>query len=185
MLRLALLPGSRRMEVSALLPPMLEAVKILSRDQKVEALIIQAPTIDLSQWNAAALGGVRIVPHDRGESLADADVALSSSGTATLECAIVGTPVVVMYRLSPMTYRLARLLVKLPHFSLVNIIAGKQIVPELLQHDVTGPKIAAAVREVLANYDRVRGDLAVVKGKLGESGASRRAAEAIMSVVRG
>ncbi|HEV8660235.1 MAG TPA: lipid-A-disaccharide synthase [Thermoanaerobaculia bacterium] len=184
-LRVALLPGSRRMEVEALLPPMLKAVAILKREQAVDAFIIQAPTIDFSQWSAAALGGVRIVPHDQGEALSTADIALSSSGTATLECAIVGTPVVVMYRLSPMTYQLAKWLVKLPHFSLVNIVAGKRIVPELLQHDVTGEKIAAAVREVLVDDDRVRADLAAVKAKLGEKGASRRAAEAIMGVVRG
>ncbi|HEY3055070.1 MAG TPA: lipid-A-disaccharide synthase, partial [Thermoanaerobaculia bacterium] len=179
-LRVALLPGSRRMEVNALLPPMLEAVSILKRERDIDAFIIRAPTIDLSP-----IDGVRIVPHDRGEALSSADIALSSSGTATLECAIVGTPVVVMYRLSPMTYQLAKWLVKLPHFSLVNIVAGRRIVPELLQHDVTGEKIAAAVREVLASYDRVRDDLAAVKAKLGEKGASRRAAEAIMSVVRG
>jgi lipid-A-disaccharide synthase len=179
-LRIALLPGSRRMEVNALLPPMLEAVAILKRERDIDAFIIQAPTIDLSPIN-----GVRIVPHDRGEALSSADIALSSSGTATLECAIAGTPVIVMYRLSPMTYRLARWLVKLPHFSLVNIVAGRKIVPELLQHDVTGEKIAAAAREVLADYDAVRANLAAVKAKLGEKGASRRAAEAIMGVVRG
>jgi lipid-A-disaccharide synthase len=183
--RIALLPGSRRMEVEALLPPMLDAVKILRKEMAVEAFIVQAPTIDLSQWSAAALEGITIIPHDRGDAVASADVALSSSGTATLECAVLGTPVVVMYRLSPMTYQLAKWLVKLPHFSLVNIIAGKKIVPELLQHDVTGEKIAAAVREVLSNRDRIAGELRVVRGKLGESGASRRAAEAIMSVVRG
>jgi lipid-A-disaccharide synthase len=189
--RIALLPGSRRMEVNALLPAMLDAIAILKREQDVEAFIIQAPTISraeiesVPQWGAAALGGVVIVPHDRGEALASADVALSSSGTATLESAVVGTPVVVMYRLSPMTYRMAKWLVRLPHFSLVNIIAGRKIVPELLQHEVTGEKIAASVRDLLANRDKVRGELALVRGKLGESGASRRAAETIMSVVRG
>ncbi|HEX7419956.1 MAG TPA: lipid-A-disaccharide synthase [Thermoanaerobaculia bacterium] len=177
--RVALLPGSRRMEVTALLPPMLAAVKILD----VDAFIVQAPTIDRSLLESLA-PGVKIVPHDRGEAIAGADVALSSSGTATLECAVLGTPVVVMYRLSPMTYRLAKWLVRLPYFSLVNIVAGKQVVPELLQNDVTGPNIAAAVRKLLADRDRVREDLRAVRAKLGEPGASRRAAEAIMSVAR-
>jgi lipid-A-disaccharide synthase len=177
--RVALLPGSRRMEVTALLPPMLDAIKILN----VDAFIVQAPTIDRSLLESLA-PGVKIVPHDRGEAVANADIALSSSGTATLECAVLGTPVVVMYRLSPMTYRLAKWLVRLPHFSLVNIVAGKQVVPELLQNDVTGPNIAAAVRKLLAESDRVREDLRAVRAKLGEPGASRRAAEAIMSVAR-
>lgn len=176
----ALLPGSRRMEVSALLPPMLEAIKLLGMD----AFIVQAPTIDRSLLESLA-PGFRIVPHDRGEAVAAADVALSSSGTATLECAVLGTPVVVMYRLSPMTYRMARWLVRLPHFSLVNIVAGKQVVPELLQNDVTGENIAAAVRELLAHRDEVRRDLRAVRATLGEPGASRRAAEAIMSVAHG
>jgi lipid-A-disaccharide synthase len=178
--RIALLPGSRRMEVNALLPAMVDAVRILEAD----AFIVQAPTIDRALLEALA-PGLQIVPHDRGEAVAGADAALSSSGTATLECAVLGTPVVVMYRLSPMTYRLAKWLVRLPHFSLVNIVAGKEVVPELLQHDVTGPKIAAAMRTLLADRANVRRELAAVRAKLGTPGASRRAAEAIMSVVRG
>jgi lipid-A-disaccharide synthase len=126
---------------------------------------------------------VRIVPHDRGEVLAAADVALSSSGTATLECAIAGTPVVVMYRLSSPTHWLAQRLVKLPHFSLVNIIAGKNIVPELLQADVNGERIAREVRALVGN-PTLRAELAAVREKLGGPGASRRAAEAIMSTVK-
>ncbi|HEX9162982.1 MAG TPA: lipid-A-disaccharide synthase [Thermoanaerobaculia bacterium] len=188
--RIALLPGSRRMEVNALLPAMLDAVAILQREGPVQAFIVQAPTIDhdeLEDILRSRQVEIPILAHDRGEALAAADVAMSSSGTATLECAIVGTPVVVMYRLSPMTYRLAKWLVKLPHFSLVNIIAGKQIVPELLQHEVTGPNIARAVRDLLvpSTYERTCFELQLVKARLGDYGASRRAAEAIMSVARG
>jgi lipid-A-disaccharide synthase len=185
--RVALLPGSRRMEVNALLPPMIDAVEILKAEHDIESFILQAPTIDypdLEEIVRSKGADIPILPHDRGEALSASDIALSSSGTATLECAIAGTPVVVMYRLSPMTYRLAKWLVKLPHFSLVNIVAGKRIVPELLQHDVTGPNIAAAASELLANRAQVQQDLAAVKAKLGEYGASRRAAEAIMSVAR-
>jgi lipid-A-disaccharide synthase len=186
-LRLALMPGSRRHEIQALLPPMLEAVSILEREREVDAFVIQAPTIASAQLLAIMQRDgvyVRIVPHDRGEALSEADVALSSSGTATLESAIVGTPVVVMYRLSAATHWLARRLVKLPNFSLVNIIAGKRVVPELLQHDVNGARIASEVRALLAQRDRVRSELAVVRKKLGEPGASRRAAEAIMRALQ-
>src|SRR5437867_4023068 len=187
--RIALLPGSRRHEVRALLPPMLDAIAILKKEREVDAFIIQAPTIssaELLNVMQKAHDFVRIVPHDRGEALSRADVALSSSGTATLECAIAGVPVIVMYRLSSPTHWLAQRLVKLRHFSLVNIVAGKDVVPELLQEDVNGERIAREVRKLLdpAENARVRGELAVVTQKLGRPGASRRAAEAIMSSVR-
>ncbi|HWS72366.1 MAG TPA: lipid-A-disaccharide synthase [Thermoanaerobaculia bacterium] len=178
-LRIALMPGSRRMEVASLLPPMLDAVAILRRERSVDAYIIQAPTIaidELTPFLREKNIDVPIVAHDGGHALADADVALSSSGTATLESAILGTPVVVMYKLSRATYVLARRLVKLPHFSLVNIVAGKRVVPELLQDEVNGPRIAAEVRALVASYDDIRRELAVIRGKLGEPGASRRVA---------
>jgi lipid-A-disaccharide synthase len=186
-LHIALMPGSRRHEIEALLPPMLEAISILKRERDVDAFVIQAPTIASAQLLAIMQRDgvyVRIVPHDRGEALSEADVALSSSGTATLESAIVGTPVVVMYRLSAATHWLARRLVKLPNFSLVNIIAGRRVVPELLQRDVNGARIAAEVRALLTQREQVRSELAEVRKKLGGPGASRRAAEAIMRALR-
>ena len=185
-LHIALMPGSRRHEVRSLLPPMLDAIAILKKEREVDAFVIQAPTISSAELlNVMQHAGefVRIVPHDRGEALSAADLALSSSGTATLECAIAGTPVVVMYRLSSPTHWLAQRLVKLPHFSLVNIIAGKNIVPELLQQDVNGERIAREVRS-LVNNTTLRAELAAVREKLGGPGASRRAAEAIMSTVK-
>lgn len=185
---IALLPGSRRHEIRALLPPMLDAIAILKSEREIDAFVIQAPTISSAELLEVMHEGrtfVRIVPHDRGEALSHADVALSSSGTATLECAIAGVPVVVMYRLSSLTHWVARRLVKLPNFSLVNIVAGKSIVPELLQADVNGGRIAKEVRRLLepADNEHVRRELAEVTRKLGEPGASRRAAEAIMSSV--
>ena len=188
-LKVALLPGSRRGEVSVLLPPMLEAVAVLRAQRAVDAYVIQAPTI-----HTAEVFGImkeretflRIAPHDGGAAIAEADVALSSSGTATLECAVVGTPVVVMYRLTTITHWLAKWLVKLPHFGLINIIAGAEVVPELIQRDVNGDRIAAEVRRMAepAEHARVRAALAAVRAKLGGPGASRRAAEAIMAAVR-
>lgn len=186
--RVALLPGSRRMEVTTLLPAMLDAVEILGRERNVEAYVIQAPTIEYDELEAIVQersAGVPILPHDRGEGIAAADLALSSSGTATLECAILGTPVIVMYRLSRATYWLGRRLVKLPHFSLVNIVAGKEIVPELIQHDVTGERIAAEARALLApeRYARVKQELQDVRTRLGEPGTSRRVAEEVYRLV--
>jgi lipid-A-disaccharide synthase len=187
-LRLALMPGSRRHEVHSLLPRMLAAVAELKRDREVDAFVIQAPTISSRQLldlMAAAKISVRIVPYDGGLSLAGADVALSSSGTATLEAAIVDTPVVVMYRLSKMTYLLARWLVKVPHFSLVNIVAGHPVVPELIQQDVNGPRIAREVRTLLepSQNAHLRASLAMVRARLGGRGASRRAAEEVFRML--
>jgi lipid-A-disaccharide synthase len=188
-LQIALLPGSRKHEVHSLLPPMLDAVKALGRDgMAVDAFVIRAPTItaaELLEIMAAAGTYVRIVPYDGGETLAGADVALSSSGTATLEAAIVGTPVIVMYRLSPLTYLAAKRLVKVPHFSLVNIVAGREVVPELIQHDVNGERIAAEVRRLLepARQARVREALAHVRASLGQPGASKRAAAEVFRML--
>ena len=183
-LKIALLPGSRRGEVSSLLPPMLDAVSILG---DVDAYVIQAPTIaarELVELMAGRHTFVRIVEHDGGQAIAEADVALSSSGTATLECAVIGTPVVVMYKLTAITHLLAKRLVKLPHFGLINIIAGAEVVPELIQKDVNGERIAAEVRKLVERYPEVVRELEEVKARLGGPGASRRAAEAIMSVLR-
>lgn len=189
-LRIALLPGSRRMEVRSLLPAMLDAVRILREERTVDAYIIQAPTIAHEALEAiVAESGVSvpILPNDRGEGVAAADVTLSSSGTATLESAILGTPVVVMYRLSRATYFLGKRLVSLPHFSLVNIIAGHEVVPELIQEDVNGVRIAEEVRKLVApgRYEWVRRELEIIRGKLGTPGASRRAAEEIHKMVAG
>lgn len=189
-LRIALLPGSRRMEVRSLLPAMLDAVRVLRGERNVEAYIIQAPTIEhelLEKIVEKSGVAVPILPHDRGEGVAAADVALSSSGTATLESAVLGTPVVVMYRLSRATYALGRRLVKLPHFSLVNIIAGHGVVPELIQEDVNGRRIAEEVRKLVApgHHEWVRNELEIIRGKLGTPGASRRAAEEIHKMVAG
>lgn len=189
-LRIALLPGSRRMEVRSLLPAMLDAVRILREERTVDAYIIQAPTIAHDSLEAIVTEAgvpVPILEHDRGEAVAAADVTLSSSGTATLESAILGTPVVVMYRLSRATYMLGKRLVSLPHFSLVNIIAGHEVVPELIQEEVNGPRIAEEVRKLVApgRYEWVRKELEIIRGKLGTPGASHRAAEEIHKMVAG
>lgn len=187
-LRIALMPGSRRREVEDLLPPMLDALAILAAERGIDPFIIQAPTIDRQQLEqiARAKGTqLEIIAEDRGQALASADLAISSSGTATLESAILGTPVVVLYKLSAATYLITKRLVRLRHFSLVNIVAGREVVPELLQGEVTGERIAGVVRTLIQpeQSSRVRSDLLEVKNRLGEPGASRRAAEAIMSAL--
>jgi len=195
-LRIALMPGSRRMEVASLLGPMLDAVSEIAASRPLEVVLIQAPTIDRAQVDGllgaarARHGGlppIEVVAERRSERLAASDLALSSSGTATLEAAVLNVPVIVMYRLSPATHWLARHLVKLPHFSLVNIVAGREVVPELLQDQVTGKAIAAAAERILepAAHRRTKEELTRVRALLGEPGASRRAAQKIATLVGG
>ncbi|HKR64335.1 MAG TPA: lipid-A-disaccharide synthase [Thermoanaerobaculia bacterium] len=186
-LRIALLPGSRRMEVQSLLPAMLDAVDILRRERSVDAYIVQAPTIATHELESIARDRVRIVANDRGEAVAAADVSLTSSGTATLESAILGTPPVVMYRLSRATYALGKMLVRVPYFSLVNLLAGKAVVPELIQKEVNGERIADEVRKLVAPERRetIRAELSRIRTLLGEPGAARRVAIEIHKMVGG
>ncbi len=184
--RVALLPGSRRMEVDMLLDPMLDAVERLGIDAR--GRLIAAPTVDTEAIAAriAARGvAVEIVREGRLEALAASDVAICSSGTATLEAAILGVPAVVVYRLPRLTYEVGRRLVRLPHFSLVNIVAGGEVVPELLQNEVNGDRIAAETRRLLEpeRWGAAWKGLEEIRKKLGGPGASRRAAEKIATLV--
>ncbi len=187
--RIALLPGSRRSEVAALLPGMLEAVRLLARELPVEARVIQAATIpDDLVAEAIALAGlpVGVVAADRFQAIADSHLALCASGTATLEVGLLGTPMIVVYRLAVGTYLLARLLVRLPNVSLVNLVLGGRVVPELIQGDAAPENLAREAARLLADrpaLDGMRRSLADLRGRLGESGASSRAADEIVALL--
>lgn len=186
-LRVGMLPGSRRLEIDTLFPPMLDAIEQLSCSRRVEPFIVRATTISREQIEGHLSKRAFAVEvrsgRDRG-AVADADIVLCSSGTATLETAIIGVPLVVVYRLTRLSYLLAKRLVKLPDISLVNIVAGRRIVPELLQGDVNGRTIAATALDLLRRdaYEQARRDLSELRGKLGGRGAARRAAERIATL---
>jgi lipid-A-disaccharide synthase len=185
--RIGLMPGSRRLEIDTLLPSMLDALEVLSRSRAVAPFVVKATTIDRRQLDAHLEGRSLDVEVRSGRdraAVADADVVICSSGTATLETAIIGVPLVVVYRLTPLSYLLAKRLVKLKSFSLVNIVAGRKIVPELLQDEVNGKSIAAAALDILQpeTYARMLDDLSELRGKLGGRGAARRAAEKIATL---
>lgn len=185
--RLVLLPGSRRSEVARLLPAMIGAVEALSRDVSVSVRLLRAPTIDraaLEAQVAATRVPIEIVEGDAGRFavLADAHLALCASGTATLETGLVGTPMLVLYRVGMITGLMARLLVDLPHFSLVNLVLDRPAVPELFQRAAGAERVAAAARDLLsdpARLARMRTDLAELRPRLGAGGASARAAAAV------
>ncbi|MFL6194483.1 MAG: lipid-A-disaccharide synthase [Thermoanaerobaculia bacterium] len=180
--RVALLPGSRTSEVEALLPTLLEAVRRLASRLPIEARIIQAPTISAELLEEAVeLAGlpVEIIAEDRFAAIADSHLALCASGTATLEVGLLGTPMIMVYRLASWTYAMAKLLVRLPNVSLVNLVSGRRVVPELIQGEANPERIAVEAARLLTDAgerNRMREALAEVRGRLGESGASRRAA---------
>jgi lipid-A-disaccharide synthase len=180
--RVALLPGSRLSEVEALLPTLLAAVEKLASRLPIEVRIIRAPTVPRELLDeAVALSGleVEIVDRDRFAAVADSHVAICASGTATLEVGLLGTPMIMVYRLAGWTYLLARLLVKLPDVALVNLVLGRRVVPELIQGQANPERIAAEAARLLtdtAAREAMRRDLAEVRGRLGEGGASGRAA---------
>jgi lipid-A-disaccharide synthase len=192
--RIALLPGSRRSEVAALLPTMLAAVARLARELPIEVRIVQAPTIP-RELLAAGIGEapelaglqVEIVEGDRFRAIADSHLALCASGTATLEVGLLGTPMIVVYRLAIWTYLLGRLLVRLRDISLVNLVLGRRVVPELIQREATPPKIAAAAARLLRDRAAVacmRQALSELRERLGQGGASARAAREVAGFFR-
>jgi lipid-A-disaccharide synthase len=183
--RIALLPGSRPSEVEALLPHMLGAVRLLARELPVEARLIQAPTIphELLEEEVSLAGlPVRIVAGDRFAAIADSHLALCASGTATLEVGLLGTPLLVLYRLKAVTYLLAKVLVRLPYVSLVNLVLGKRAVPEMIQGAASPERVAREAARLLRDPQALlamRSDLAALRGRLGEGGATDRAAREV------
>lgn len=184
--QIALLPGSRTSEVEALLPAMLDTVRLLAEEIPVFARLIRASSIPVAMLEEAVeLSGlpVRIVPAaERFEAVASSHVALCASGTATLEVGLLGTPMAVLYRLGSWTYLLGKLVVRVPHVSLVNLVLGREVVPELLQARSHPERVRDAVLDLLRDPGAVaemRAGLAELRGRLGERGASARAAEEV------
>ena len=184
-LRVGLLPGSRPSEISRLLPLLLDSFARLRRwFPEAAAEVFAADGLPDSAY-AAARGreGVELVRDVGYRRRAQLDLALISSGTATLETALLGVPMVVVYRLSWPTYLIARAIIKVPYIAMANILAGKELAPELIQHRATAANVAAAARGLLEDprkYRALREELAGLRAKLGEPGAARRAAAAIV-----
>ena len=184
----ALLPGSRRSEIERHVPVLRDAIVELKRQRpELQFLVSRASTITPALLTAA-LGdeneSVRIVGESTYDILAHAAVAVVASGTAAVEAAIAETPMVVIYRVGWASYLLGKPFVNLPHYSMVNLIAGRTLVPELFQGDVTASSVVSNVTRLIddAAYreDMVKG-LRDVKAKLGSGGASGRAAEAVLT----
>jgi lipid-A-disaccharide synthase len=186
----ALLPGSRPNEVERLLPILRDAVaRIAAQMPQAQFVIARAPSLDDRLFSTTTWSGARPIEvlARTDDVLAVSDVAITASGTATVQAALHGRPMVVVYRLSPITYRLGRRFLLVENVAMVNLIAGRRIVPELIQDDCTAENIAAETLSFLTNHDRAeeaRRGLAAVRAKLGGPGASGRAAEAVLEIAQ-
>jgi lipid-A-disaccharide synthase len=161
---------------------MLAAARILARDHGLEPALALAPTLsrgELAEVGRADLEQVHIIESDTYNIVAASELALVASGTATLETALLGCPEVIAYKVSPLTYILGRMLITGVNFiGMPNILAGRQIVPELIQGDVTPEKIVRAAEPLLSDTIRREtvASLKALRGQLGEPGAARRVA---------
>jgi lipid-A-disaccharide synthase len=185
----AILPGSRPNEVQRILPDLAgAAVRIAARVPGAQFVVARAPGLDdhlFDVLGTIATAAVVVVDGDADGVLSSADVALTASGTATVQTALHDTPMVIVYRVSPLTYQLARWLVTVDTIGMVNLIAGETIVRELVQDACTPDAVADEAVSILTDptkHARIRGGLARVRQRLGGRGASRRAAEAILQV---
>jgi lipid-A-disaccharide synthase len=183
-----LLPGSRKQEIVTLLPIMLSAGKIIDKKiAKVQyvLLLVREEYREMAQSMIAKSGlNVMICTEDKYDIRAASNISMVSSGTATLEGAIVGTPMVVVYKVSLLTAILARFLIQIPNIALVNVVAGSRIVPELVQKELTPENLAQATLAILTAPDvmtEIKMKLDIVKTRLGSSGASTRAATSILN----
>jgi lipid-A-disaccharide synthase len=190
----ALLPGSRRHEITRILPPMLDAAEIMLQARPELQFIIPVANNRRTEEIAHLMANhprlrrlVRMTQGETREVMAAADVAAVASGTATLETALLKTPLAIVYKTSPVSFRLLRPLINVEHFGLVNLIAGERLAKELLQQEFTGPTLAAELLRLLEpeTNQAFRVRLDEVAALLGQGGASRKAAAAILQFLAG
>ena len=189
----ALLPGSRHKELVRILPPMLDAAALISKQRpEVQFVVMVAANRDPREAEQILAAGdyapslkdsLRVIHQETREALAAADVAAIASGTATLEAALIATPLVVVYKESTLNWHALGSLITAEHYGLVNLIAGRRLATELIQDDLNGESLARELLELL-KPDRnavMRAELKEVTKKIGDPGASDRAAHAILN----
>jgi lipid-A-disaccharide synthase len=185
----ALLPGSRPNELKRLVPVIAQAIPaMVAAIPRVQFVVARAPHLAGELFEGFGLTAValRIVEGETDEVLNAADVVVTASGTATVQTALHGKPMVVLYQLSPMTYRLGKPLARVDMYAMVNLIAGRRVVKELIQDECTPEAVATETLRILTD-DAYRAEmidaLATVRQRLGGPGASDRAAEAVLDVI--
>ena len=186
---IALLPGSRSGEIAHHMPLLVQACRLIGKDRQVQFVLALAPGMSKSQIAGYLRSDVpmHVVEDATYDALGAADLAIVSSGTATVEAALMNAPMIVVYRLSPITAGIARWLVRTRMFAMVNLIAGRQVVPELVQKDFTPERVAKEAFRLLdssAAREEMRRGLAEVRTKLGPPGAIDRAADIIAAMLK-
>ena len=192
----ALLPGSRRNELHAILPGLVDAAqRIRARKPGVQFVLARAPHLPDESFaplaeldNGSSSDHVAVV-RDRTDAVLSRQLTWRSSrqGPSPVQAALHECPMIVVYRLSPLTYRLGRPFVRLDTFAMANLVAGRRVVPELMQDDFTPEAVAVQAMTILDDpvaRDRMRAELREVRAQLGPPGASARAAQAVIDVVR-
>jgi lipid-A-disaccharide synthase len=187
---IGLLPGSRKREVETLLPVMLEtAEKIQAACPDVQFVIPRAPTVKpeiVEHWLTMAQVQVTVIDAFRYNARAAMDLAIVASGTATLETGLLGTPMVIIYKVAWLSWLIGKNLVKIPYIGLINIVAGDMVVPELIQEQCTPQNIADRCLQILTeprDRERIVYQLEKVKEKMGGKGASDRVAKIILETM--
>ena len=189
---IGLLPGSRESEIFHLLPVMLQTARILSGQMDIRFVVSMAPGAPHDAIKALCLPfqndlHLEIDPDGARSVFARTHLVVAASGTVTLEAAIAGTPVIIIYKVSPLSYRLGKALIKVKHIGLVNLIAEREIVPELIQ-DRASPELIAETVLKLVNtpslLDTIRHAFADVRYRLGGPGASSRVADIALNMLK-
>jgi len=186
----ALMPGSRRAEIVRHLPVMRDAAARLARERSLQFFCVRAPTIDAPQIDGILRGAAPAIPviaQDRYNAVHAADLVWTASGTATVEIALLGRPMIILYRMSWLTYRIARCLVRVRHIGMVNLIAEERLMPELIQSEVNAERLAAETRALLEDANtraRMAEKLVRLRERLGNPGAAGRVADLALGMLQ-
>ena len=183
-----IMPGSRPSEIALNYPGIIAACERLAKDPRLQFLLAAAPglTEELFASNAKPSFPLKIVYGESYDALASADCSIVASGTATVEAALLGAPMVVVYRVAPLTAHILRRMVRTPHIAMANLVAGKRAVPELIQDGFTPENVEREVRRLLDSEEsrrQMKANLAEVRARLGPPGAIDRAADIFVSMM--
>jgi lipid-A-disaccharide synthase len=193
--RIALLPGSRRQEVQRILPVMLDAVDGFGESHPDASFIVAAPSPEIEACindtikghRASSIVKVSVATGSTRAVLKQAHAAVVTSGTATLEASLMRCPMIVVYRMAPLTYCFGKILVRVDHIGMVNLVAGSRLCPELIQGEANGRRIAAELEPIVSDpetRERMLAGLDEVNAGLGDGGAATRAADSVISALQ-
>ena len=186
---IAILPGSRKSEIKFHMPILNQVIKNLSQEWDAQFILLLAENLMetfVTSFLREVSPAVEILSQDAYVAMAYSDIALSSCGTANLEAALLGTPVVAFYRISPLTYYAGIKLMKIKNFSIVNILAGKKIIPELIQRNFTVENILDETRKILGSElvrSAIKAEYEKIRLLLGENIASNKAARELEKIL--